>query len=261
MAGSHGIGKRRNDYHRPNRLENKGHRRRGGGGNVGVAHIERILSAKISVPKMDKNELIKRARTHYSRRNQNRDDLANGTTLEQVCVDYLRHRLTSYDALRERLYGNAYLLLFKRICEAISLAYPWLERECSLQYARKVGKVSVRHLQGDTLTQKHLTDFNSQENAEFDGVFDENEQDNQEYESSTLLRPEMIYFKPHLPHNEILERRFGERRITVDGKIIIQKTGDTNYNDEWWNWDEETSNQPSESNFRLSTGIDATPIE
>ena len=67
--------------------------------------------------------------------------------LERITVNYVRHRLTSYDRNLERVAGQigvalAITAIRKRIYAAIAETYPHLAPECERQLARRLGSAS-----------------------------------------------------------------------------------------------------------------------
>jgi hypothetical protein len=117
------------------------------------AVLERIATEPVEVPRMTRSELSEEAVRHRNRRDRERawdhpDHVprpavvatTDPETLTRWQVDYLRHRLTRYDALLDGLYGGAgrteaAQLLRARIHDAIARAYPELAAECRRQLA------------------------------------------------------------------------------------------------------------------------------
>lgn len=57
------------------------------------------------------------------------------SSLQRVCVNYLRHKQSSYHLLLKQ--GVPYLKAFTQINQTIARAYPWLEDECFFQIKLK----------------------------------------------------------------------------------------------------------------------------
>jgi hypothetical protein len=235
-----GIGIRRKDYHRPNRRENKGHRFRVGDSNVNTdtIELEQILNLKIDVPSLEKDKLIEKARAHFHKRPHDAEFIAK-TSIERMCVDYLKHRLTRYDGLQGKVKGGAYLALVKKVSDAISQVYPWLSDECAAQYARRVNKrvydrTNVRLVKhSGNLTSSHIEVLNESESRAFSGVDEGYEipgflgevdisEDARDPNMSSLHPDRFIYYPPFLKKTEVAHHRFGD-----------------DANDRWWEWEEE----------------------
>ncbi|WP_377271362.1 hypothetical protein [Peterkaempfera sp. SMS 1(5)a] len=115
------------------------------------AVLDRIAAEPVEVPRLSRGELAEEAVRHRNRRDRERawdrpghipDPAVVATvdpaTLTRWQVDYLRHRLTRYDALLDGLYGGAgrteaAQLLRARLHDAIARAYPELAAECRRQ--------------------------------------------------------------------------------------------------------------------------------
>ena len=227
MANSHGIGVKRNDHHRKNRKENKGHRWRGGGGNRGVGDLERIASMNIKLPPLTRDELIEQAHAH-----------SGVMKLETAVVNYIRHHLTEYESL-----SKPNKLLSAKIFNAIALAYPWLADECAAQLAERTKTATldatgirlVKRIPGVTRIQ--VAELNERETAEFVGFADEREIlgflgevdiDEDPWRIHTTLDPEnFLYLPPFLKSDKVREHRFGD-----------------NASDRWWEWEDLKDTQP-----------------
>lgn len=64
-------------------------------------------------------------------------------TQERFCVNYIRHELSNYDFLLERLENQVgasqeYLRFQQAVCDRIAEAYPSLREECERQKRKKV---------------------------------------------------------------------------------------------------------------------------
>jgi len=103
-----------------------------------------VRNLKIDVPRVSKRELIRRACAWFndSERVQAGADPAridaDKELLDRICVNYVRHALTQYDAACEVLRGkagcdDAHLELKERVLDAIADHYLWLEVECFRQ--------------------------------------------------------------------------------------------------------------------------------
>ncbi|KUO03958.1 hypothetical protein AQJ67_14485 [Streptomyces caeruleatus] len=113
--------------------------------------LVRIAAEPIEVPRLAPDRLAALAVEHRNRRDEERASCRPGHVVQPVTVDgvepgalarwkvdYLRHRLTRYDEIRDELYGRtgraaAEELLRHRVYAAISEAYPHLARECERQ--------------------------------------------------------------------------------------------------------------------------------
>lgn len=109
-----------------------------------------VSNLNISIPVIERNNLIKLAVDHYNQIQFDRDscglssNLCSATTksdlsfLERISVNYLRHCMTDYDYFLETMYGRVgindiYFKLRDRIFQEISNKYPWLKQECKRQ--------------------------------------------------------------------------------------------------------------------------------
>lgn len=108
----------------------------------------------IEVPHLRRKELIEKACANYND-HHSYQELQSGRDLDKyaspdmaesfilrICVNYLRHCLTPYEEQLSRMSGQSGAVaghehLFKRCCEAIAAAYPFLKEECSRQLERR----------------------------------------------------------------------------------------------------------------------------
>lgn len=65
--------------------------------------------------------------------------------LERIAVNYLRHVLSNYEKELAHVYGRmgvrqAYKEISRKVYDAISKGYPWLEEECRRQLKSKMGE-------------------------------------------------------------------------------------------------------------------------
>jgi hypothetical protein len=108
---------------------------------------EYIARVAIVVPQLSKEELIRRACNHYNERSL-RDERRIGYNpasphsdpafLDRICVNYLRHCLTSYESHLREIAGkvgapDAYCAIKTKVLAAIGDAYDWLYEECRQQ--------------------------------------------------------------------------------------------------------------------------------
>ncbi|MHA3724197.1 hypothetical protein ACXR2T_09995 [Leucobacter sp. HY1910] len=71
---------------------------------------------------------------------------AQGASIDQLAVNYLRHEKTAYDRIVDRLdgahvgeydwYPSVFLIVKRRVHDAIIQDFPWLEEEAERQYER-----------------------------------------------------------------------------------------------------------------------------
>ncbi|MGA5702334.1 hypothetical protein [Peterkaempfera bronchialis] len=117
--------------------------------------LDRIVAEPVEVPRLSRDELAEQAVRHRNRRDRERawdrpDHVprpavaatTDAAALARWQVDYLRHRLTGYDALLDGLYGSAgrteaAQLLRERIHDAIAGTYPELAAECRRRLAER----------------------------------------------------------------------------------------------------------------------------
>lgn len=117
--------------------------------------IQNIKNLEIIVPDFSKDELIRQVCEHY---NQRKEDWyynmggwekvysiekaapeSDPDFLSRICVNYIRHNLTSYEKELRNIYGKvgndtAYIVLKKRINDAICEKYPWIDYEDETLY-------------------------------------------------------------------------------------------------------------------------------
>lgn len=132
-----------------------GSNRRAGARKAIETKMERLraelAAVRIEVPALDRGVLFRRACAHYNRRREDRaiergEELEGSMAtedsdpafLERIAVNYLRHRLTSYDARLEEIAGKVGARdgrgeIARRVFLAIEEAYPWLALECRRQ--------------------------------------------------------------------------------------------------------------------------------
>lgn len=112
-----------------------------------------VNSIKIEVPEMTKEELIQRAlANYYAHRDGSQTQADSGIAVnftERICVNYLRHRLTSYEENLRRIKGRvgsstAYLQIKSQVLDAIGCVYPWLFEECLRQDLRTLNRERLR---------------------------------------------------------------------------------------------------------------------
>lgn len=99
-------------------------------------------SATVSVPQLDRHELIRLACKSYNNHNWERDRVATPDSdqgfLDRICVNHLRHRLTKYDSHLNNTRGkvgstDANLTLKRRVLAEIARVYPFFAEECDRQ--------------------------------------------------------------------------------------------------------------------------------
>jgi hypothetical protein len=115
-----------------------------------AALLEKIENCVITVQKIDYDVLVKRTirekRSWYDYQNIMRGDYyhyedpahADQETQERWQVNYIRHKLTKYDAICESLFNqvgkeNAHTLLKNKVLDKIAETYPELAEECENQ--------------------------------------------------------------------------------------------------------------------------------
>jgi hypothetical protein len=120
--------------------------------------LARVAREPLDVPRLAPRRLAALAVEHRNRRDDEQAhervwhapdpatvESADPGALARWKVDYLRHQLTRYEELLDGLYGStgcaaAEELLRRRVCAAISAAYPDLAQECERQLGeRKCG--------------------------------------------------------------------------------------------------------------------------
>lgn len=105
-----------------------------------------VSQLEIDVPILDKGELILRACSSYNAIKAGSDaDWASPNSdpafLARICVNYLRHELTSYEDNLQNIAGkvgapDAYLEIKTKVLDAIAETYGWLSEECHKQEKR-----------------------------------------------------------------------------------------------------------------------------
>lgn len=110
-----------------------------------AAQVEAIA---ISVPRLTSDALVRRACDHYNWRKADREIDAPAASpssdrgfLDRITVNYLRHRLTEYEAHLHKTSGrvgasDAYVTIKAKVLEAIAAAYPDLADECRRQISQ-----------------------------------------------------------------------------------------------------------------------------
>ena len=124
--------------------------------------LGQVATMQIVVPRLDVDRLRDKAIAQYNQRQQERtlngrretwqdvepaSPASSPVFLERITVNYVRHRLTSYDRNLERVAGQigvaqAVTAIRKRIYAAIAETYPHLALECERQLARRLGSLS-----------------------------------------------------------------------------------------------------------------------
>lgn len=100
----------------------------------------------IEVPVVPWTELIRRSCDHYNAYHLDRGrwdampakPTANPAFLHRICVNFLRHQLTSYEEELAKIYGKtgvqeAYILIKQQVLDAIAATYPQLAEACAQQ--------------------------------------------------------------------------------------------------------------------------------
>jgi hypothetical protein len=248
MSSSHGIGVKRNDYHRRNRRRNISTHSTSAGINTESSFL-RILNTSISVPAFDRDVLIDLALQHFAKKRDVDVSELRTHSKAKLCVTYLRHYHSPYESLLgSRKWKNhnheLYLTVFKRVMDAIAESNPWLRDECQNQFEEKSSAASftvgqhhrVRVIKGGgLLTSEQIEEMNARENAAFH-LRDEPESLDESLEIplffealSSLDQIRFLYLPPFLKREELVQRRFGE-----------------NPSDRWWEWEEELGLQSLE---------------
>jgi len=105
---------------------------------------EKTSLLKINLKVLDEQVLLDRALKNFNDFKMEREDYrfadktSGKTFLDRICVNFIRHNLTSYDQDIEDLFGQqekdyGLLLLRNKIIKEISKAYPYLREECIRQ--------------------------------------------------------------------------------------------------------------------------------
>ena len=114
-------------------------------------HLNKII---IKVPVLQREQLIKKACNHYNNMQRERESEGRYTSgmdadkdsdlkfLERICVNYLRHCLTSYEHQLNKIsgkvgFGEGYEEIRRKIFDSISENYEWLAKECKRQQENK----------------------------------------------------------------------------------------------------------------------------
>lgn len=252
MGGGHGIGIKRNDYHRRNRRANHSTWSRSAGRNQQIeANPVTIQLPDIVVQKLPQSKLSVLAQANWQEHHPDNEEMP---PIKVAIFTYVRHVLTNYDAIRPRTnehlptVDSNYLYAVQQVCNAIIDVYPWLRGEATKFYRIKAGfyrRTRVRVIkQPKTLTQTQLEEYNANEDEKWKGILAALEQEeiaNEEYEVnltealSSLASERLLFFPPFLKKDEIDRRRFGSG---------------LNNNDRWWEWEKELG--VSEKRERIS---------
>jgi hypothetical protein len=111
---------------------------------------KQLESVEISLPRVEKKILLKRACGHYNYMQDERacygrshSDIpatlnSDKEFLDRITVNYLRHCLTDYEELLDEISGKVgfavgYFDIREKIFKKIIEYYPWLETECKRQ--------------------------------------------------------------------------------------------------------------------------------
>ena len=89
----------------------------------------------VEVPHLEKEELIGKARKNFLSLDVPDSD---SMTTERICVNYLRHCLTSYENVLDSIAGktgcqDAYFEIKEMVLQEIAATYDWLNQECDRQ--------------------------------------------------------------------------------------------------------------------------------
>lgn len=106
-----------------------------------------IDGANIKVRVLDRENVVTQACIHYNDKDRDNPDCecaskhSDPIFLNRICVNYLRHELTTYDDIIDSIKGHvgkdkAYALLKAKVLDVIAAAYPWLSDECESQQDR-----------------------------------------------------------------------------------------------------------------------------
>jgi hypothetical protein len=236
MGSTHGIGIKRNDYHRRNRKRNISMHSHKHGYQKPSKNNQLLPSVEVIIKRLPQAELVRKAQeSHPTWR-------GDGIAIEEVCFRYVRHALTNYDLLLKNnsIKGDGkgadnyiYMHILRQICNAINDTYLWLSKEAAKFYRIRLKlKTGIRVIKKDTptLSQLQVAEFNEKEEERWKNIlqkFDEEEhaeEVNLTEALSSLASERLLYFPPFLKKEEIIKRRF--------------ESGDEN-NDRWWEWEEE----------------------
>lgn len=102
----------------------------------------------IEIPRLGKDDLISYACENYNKfreddyLSEEASDKSDAKFLSRICVNYIRHNLTGYDAYLNMLGGKvgfceAYKEVRRKVFDEIIAVYPWLAEECERQRKRK----------------------------------------------------------------------------------------------------------------------------
>lgn len=129
-------------------------RRRQEGAKKGAEHkqtltLELARSLPLKIKKMPLHKLLRAAQKHYLDRKGEWVEFSPWNEpdpfRDRLCVNYLRHQASKYDDHLETLKGKvgiskAYLLLWRRIVQAIEATYPELGAEAWRQYRERANQ-------------------------------------------------------------------------------------------------------------------------
>ena len=109
------------------------------------ATLDWVQGIRVRVPVLEKDELYRQARRSYEALWESRDDPrttagADGTFLDRIAVNFLRHECTRYEALLDDAGGRigraeAEVAIRQKVLRCIAEAYPYLAAECERQRA------------------------------------------------------------------------------------------------------------------------------
>lgn len=117
------------------------------------SYVEEVT---ITVPRLEKEQLIREACAHYNGRRPLRDTYtpdaspsSDPSFLARIAVNMLRHRMTSYEHHLDRIAGrvgtdDAYVAIKGKVLDAIAAAYPWLAEECEWQKVQTAEEALAR---------------------------------------------------------------------------------------------------------------------
>jgi hypothetical protein len=108
---------------------------------------QKVSREKIGVPKFKMKKLIEKACDHYNALQSfyNSDLFASEHSplifLQRICVNYLRHELTQYDEVLDKMKGkvgcnDVYWDVRDKVLDKIAEQYPMLAEECRRQKIR-----------------------------------------------------------------------------------------------------------------------------
>lgn len=239
MGSSHGIGIKRNDYHRRNRRRNISMHKHSHGHGVEINAA--ASPSALQIPNFSREGLIQRALANWKDHHDAEYRLSNKkTSVERKCFEYIRHRQTGLDQALSRLYGAAYLLAVRQFCDAVAGRYAWLRDECERYYNRKASQKRFRtyRVLKRSLTSLHVEEFNAAQNVKPDEPITEQEEVPLFFNQlSSLHQDRFLLLPPFLKPHEVRERRFGD-----------------NANDNWWEWEEELGLESSEGRANPKKG-------